>query len=148
MRTCELLRAAVIAGCGNCGPMQSAGSMYLSIGGRALHYSTGCNFTCKLYMMLSDVHLRAYKYVGLTLNCALRALFYVWCGLADCSYCGPLRAEDIAGQCKVRLLSISVLEGFTLHNLMHFYMQTSSDAMLSELAGLRLYTVHHVDLRA
>ena len=47
-------------------------------GGGALHYNTCCNFTCKLYMMLSDVHLRAYKYyVGLKLNCVLPALFYV-----------------------------------------------------------------------
>ena len=71
----EPLSAAAIAGCGNCRP--SAGSMYFSMEGRALHYSTCCNLTCKLYMMLSDVHLQAYRYVGLTLNGALRALSHL-----------------------------------------------------------------------
>ena len=31
---------------------------------------------------------------------------------------------------------------------MHFFMQALSDALLSELAGLRLYIIDHVDLRA
>ena len=143
----NITNVRAIAGFGNCGPMQSAGSMYVlqfggGGGGRALHYSTCLNFTCKLYMMLSDVRLRAYKYVDLTLNCALQALFYVWCGLwaaaiAGCSYCGPIQSAGA--------MNFSIRD---LHNLMHFYMQTSSDALLSEWAGLRLYTVDHVNFQA
>ena len=97
--------------------MQSAGSVYFSIGGgggggrrRALHYSTCCNFTCKLYIMLSNEHLRAYRYVGLTLNCVhCGPCFMYGVGLwaaAIVGHCGlePLRVAAIAGQCKVRSL--------------------------------------------
>ena len=87
----------------NSGPMQSAGCIYFCGGGgggggerRALHYSTCCNYTCKLYIMLSDVHLRAYKYVGLTLNC-------VHCGPCF-MYGAGLWAAVIAGHCGIQLL--------------------------------------------
>ena len=48
--------------------------------------------------------LWAYKYVGLTLNCALQALFYVMCrpvghyglqAIAGCSYCEPMQSVGL-----------------------------------------------------
>ena len=87
---------------------------------QTLHYAIRCAFAG---LLICRPHSEL---------CALRALFYVWCGPVGCSHCGPLRATAIAGQCKVRALRISVLEGLTLHNLMHFYMQTLSYALLRD----------------
>ena len=57
--------------------------------------------------------------------------------IAGCSYCGPIQSTGP--------MNFSIRD---LHNLMHFYMQTLSDALLSEWAGLRLYTVDHVNFQA
>ena len=96
-----MCRPAGIAGCGNCGPMQSAGSMYFSMGGGGRE-GTCCNFTCKLYMMLSNVHLWSYKYVGLTLNC-------VHCGPCFMDGVG-LQAAAIVDHCGLQLLRANELK--------------------------------------
>ena len=127
-----------IAGCGNCKPMQSAGSMYFSrgSGGFALQY------LLQFYMQTLNDAIRC-VFAGLQIcrphfelciaglvSCMVQPLRAA--ATADCSYCGPSEFQYKRD----------------LHNLMHFYIQTLSDALFSELAGLRLYTVDHMDLRA